>query len=243
MPDVPLDAHYSDPDLAAIYDITCPWSVDRSFYLDRCAPGDRVVDIGCGTGLLAATLAGKGCEVTGVDPAHAMLSIACQRAGGEAVTWVQGTAQAMDLADRFDVAIMTGHAFQTLLDDADLDAAVKSIAAHLAPGGQFLFESRDPDFDWPAVWTNTRDAGQGVVVSSRLLDWDGQYLSFRQDIATGGRGYVSHSRLRFAPRVVIEEILRRNELQVAQVAGDWTGGPTRFGVTRELIFTATKLQD
>ena len=44
-----------------------------------------VLDLGCGTGLLAAALGGTR-EVWGVDPAGAMLEVARHRPGGAAVT-------------------------------------------------------------------------------------------------------------------------------------------------------------
>jgi ubiquinone/menaquinone biosynthesis C-methylase UbiE len=51
-----------------------------------------VLDIGCGTGTFACMLAGRGIEVTAVDPAGAMLEVARAKPGADAVRWVHGDA-------------------------------------------------------------------------------------------------------------------------------------------------------
>lgn len=48
---------------------------------ERVAPGDRVLDIGCGTGALAIRLARLGAKVTGIDISSYMLAVARQRIG------------------------------------------------------------------------------------------------------------------------------------------------------------------
>src|SRR6202008_415509 len=50
----------------------------RSFALAHVSPGDRLLDLGCGTGDLAADLARAGAEVTGIEVAEA----AVERARG-----------------------------------------------------------------------------------------------------------------------------------------------------------------
>jgi 2-polyprenyl-3-methyl-5-hydroxy-6-metoxy-1,4-benzoquinol methylase len=52
----------------------------------------RIVDIGCGTGLLTCELAMRGYDVVGIDPWDAMLAVARSRPGGERVTWIDGNA-------------------------------------------------------------------------------------------------------------------------------------------------------
>ncbi len=75
-----LDLHYTDPALAELYDLDSGWSVDREFYLNLAgSTPKRILDLGCGTGLLGDALAARGHEVTGVDPAAAMLEVARRR--------------------------------------------------------------------------------------------------------------------------------------------------------------------
>lgn len=50
----------------------------------------------------------------------------------------------MDLDRRFDLVTMTGHAFQVLLDDESVRAALLNFHRHLAPDGLSAFESRNP---------------------------------------------------------------------------------------------------
>jgi predicted RNA methylase len=62
-----------------------------------------ILDLGCGTGVLAAALARKpDCLVVGVDPAVAMLALAKQRCGGASVSWALDDARTARLNRRFD---------------------------------------------------------------------------------------------------------------------------------------------
>ena len=130
------DLHYTDPILAAVYDLDSGWSEDRDFYLTLAGPApQRILDLGCGTGLLAEGYAALGHLVTGVDPAPAMLDAARDRPLAGRISYVLATAQGFRLDQRFDLIIMTGHAFQVLLTDPDINAAFATMRAQLAPGG------------------------------------------------------------------------------------------------------------
>ena len=89
---------------------------------------------------LGRYLAEHGAAVTAVDPACAMLDLARIKPGAERVHWVEGDARGLRLGERFGLIVMTGHAFQTLLSPLDRAACLLAIAAHLAPGGRFVFE-------------------------------------------------------------------------------------------------------
>lgn len=82
-----LDQHYVDPRLVDLYDIENPRSADTDFYVRLAAELDarRIIDLGCGTGLLTRELAVDGRQVAGVDPAPAMLAVARRKPGAERV--------------------------------------------------------------------------------------------------------------------------------------------------------------
>jgi 2-polyprenyl-6-hydroxyphenyl methylase / 3-demethylubiquinone-9 3-methyltransferase len=109
----------------------------------RLAPaGLRVLDIGCGGGLLAEEFARLGCTVTGVDPSeeslvaartHAAsqgLPIEYQRAPGEALPFP---------GESFDVV----YCCDVLEHVADLRQVIAETARVLKPGGTYLYDTTD----------------------------------------------------------------------------------------------------
>lgn len=117
-------------------------------------PGERVLDVACGTGIvtrLAADRVGAEGSVAGLDPNPAMLAVAREAAsGGMPVTWHEGPAEHMPLDDeRFDVALC-GMGLQFFGDRA---AALREIRRALVPGGRFLANvpgPTPPPFQWMA---------------------------------------------------------------------------------------------
>ena len=108
-----LDNHYQNPRLVELYDLDSGWSVDRAFYLDIAGSAPKqVLDLGCGTGLLCNAYAEQEHKVTGVDPSSAMLEVARRKPYGKQIEWVHCSAEIYDSESRFDLVIMTGHAFQ-----------------------------------------------------------------------------------------------------------------------------------
>ncbi|MCB9687921.1 MAG: methyltransferase domain-containing protein [Alphaproteobacteria bacterium] len=89
------------------------------------APGRRVVDLGCGTGIFARQLIGVGFDVTGVEPNRAM------REAATGVVCVDGTAEATGLPDASADLVTGAQAFHWF----DLDRALPEIARVLVPGG------------------------------------------------------------------------------------------------------------
>ncbi|MEA2371659.1 MAG: hypothetical protein QOH12_2053 [Solirubrobacteraceae bacterium] len=73
-------------------------------------PGDRVLDVACGSGTAALAAARRGASVTGVDYVPALLERGRERAAAERVDveWIEGDAEALALEDgSFDIVLST----------------------------------------------------------------------------------------------------------------------------------------
>lgn len=234
------DLHYEEPSLAELYDLDSGWSSDRDFYLALAGQKSRrVLDLGCGTGLLCDAYAAQGHAVTGVDPAKAMLDIARQKPNGTRIEWVQSSAQDFHSPKRFDLIIMTGHAFQVFLEDSDILAALATMRQHLAPGGMIAFESRNPAIDWPARWNRDADLeadGQTVRQSRRVSHMANRRIAFDTRYAMAGRTLVSSSELLFLPRAEIEDRLTASGLRAEAVYGGWLLEPFDEASSEEIVF-------
>jgi len=234
------DEHYEHPRLAAVYDRFSGWSVDRDFYLSLAGdPPQQILDLGCGTGLLCDAYAARGHHVTGVDPTAAMLAVARQKPHGGAIAWVQASAQAFRAEQRFDLIIMTGHAFQVLLEDADVMAALTTMRHHLKPTGRAVFESRNPAIDWAAAWNGDWElVHEGITIreTTEVLARVGERISFEQRYQFPDETLVSRSSLRFMPRQAIEAHLAAAGLRVEALYGDWDTAPFNPAASKELIF-------
>jgi demethylmenaquinone methyltransferase/2-methoxy-6-polyprenyl-1,4-benzoquinol methylase len=94
-------------------------------------PGDRVLDVCCGTGDLALAAAEAGGEVTGLDFSEAMLVRA--RRKEPALEWVSGDALALPFADDSFEAVTIGFGLRNL---ADAERGLAEMRRVLSPGGR-----------------------------------------------------------------------------------------------------------
>ncbi|HEY7127374.1 MAG TPA: class I SAM-dependent methyltransferase [Ktedonobacterales bacterium] len=108
--------------------------------------GGPLLDLACGTGTMAVYLAKLGYQVTGVDIVPEMIAWATQKAAAHSVSieWVLADARAFQLDKQFPLIYMLGNAFQHFLTRQDQEALLERARDHLAPGGCFLFCTRNP---------------------------------------------------------------------------------------------------
>jgi 2-polyprenyl-6-hydroxyphenyl methylase/3-demethylubiquinone-9 3-methyltransferase len=103
--------------------------------------GARVVDVGCGGGILAESMAARGAKVTGIDLSEKPLSVASLHGleSGIAVRYERIAAE--DLAAREPGAFDVVTCMEMLEHVPDPEAIVRACATLVAPGGHVFFST------------------------------------------------------------------------------------------------------
>ncbi|MFD9689620.1 class I SAM-dependent methyltransferase [Kitasatospora sp. NPDC059088] len=238
------DECYAHPRLAAVYDPLDPDRGDLDAYVGMVEEfgARRVLDLGCGTGVFALLLAGRGIEVAGVDPAAASVEVARAKPGAGRVRWIHGDAGELPPLD-VDLATMTANVAQAIADPPAWRRTLRGALGALRPGGRLVFETRDPAARAWEGWTRehsrrvTEVAGVGPVEHwIELIGVEWPLVSFRSTYVFGADGQVltSDSTLRFRERAEVEEDLAGAGFVLEEVRG----APDRPG--RELVFVARR---
>jgi SAM-dependent methyltransferase len=227
--------------------------------------GGPVLEIACGTGRVAIPIARQGFAVTGVDVVPGMLELARSKSAGLPVRWVEGDARAFDLGERFKLVFLTGNAFQLFLTNADQDALLGRVRAHLHDDGLFAFETRNPrwggrgegevDRDGLFVDLETREEeearltyvdarGREVrIFDTRAYDHVAQILhwtSHRRWHEDGQeRTEITRIALRYTFPQELATLLDHNGLGIARQYGDWNGEPLT-AASRSIIVVCRK---
>ena len=137
--------------------------------LARCPSPERVLDVGCGTGLLLRELARRlpgAASLTGIDAAAGMIGQARATAGDARLAFVQGVAERLPFDDRsFDLVIST-----TSFDHwADQRAGLTECHRVLAPRGSFVLADMCSNWLLPTLIGSRRDRARTQLRATRLL--------------------------------------------------------------------------
>jgi predicted TPR repeat methyltransferase len=128
-----------------------------------------VLDLCCGTGLLAGELISRGYRVVGVDASDAMLALARERLGPE-VELSRMTLPELAGHSGFDAAVCTFDGLNYLTPD-ELRSTMDTVALRLRPAGWFVFDlhtDRMMNFTISNPVVAGESAGNDFVISSTV---------------------------------------------------------------------------
>lgn len=161
--------------------------------------GRRVLDVGCGTGVLAEALAKRGARVWGVDASPEMLARARAHAG-KRVGFKLGHAEALPFKDAwFERAVL-----RLVVHLVDLAPALAELARVLRPGGRAVIATFAPEhFEW--FWLTHVYPEVAEIDRKRFAPPE----QLAAELVAAGFSPVRTRRLRQETRLAREEALER----------------------------------
>lgn len=140
-----FDAHADGDEYNVFAPETNVGLIDRFVTFAKLRPGDRVLDLGCGSGVFAAEVARRGMHVCGVDLSSRLLARGHKQA--PEVGFAVGDAEQLPFPDgAFDAVLLSGIVHH-LPNPAPTAREVHRV---LRPGGRFM--AFDPNRRNPAMW-------------------------------------------------------------------------------------------
>jgi len=134
------DLFYADKNYEAECDM-----IEEVFKKYGDGPIKSILDLGCGTGNHAISLAKRGYEVTGIDISPDMLKIARKKVFNLQPStfnfqpiFLEGDIRSLDLGKKFDAVLMMFAVLGYQTTNKDVFAALHTVRRHLNPGGLFI---------------------------------------------------------------------------------------------------------
>ncbi len=245
--------------LARLYDLdleTDPGDLDLYLALADRADGP-VLELAAGTGRLAVPLAAAGHRVTAVDIDPAMTERGRARAAAAGIAngrldWVRGDLLDLRLADagRFAMAFIALNSIMLLGTRDAQRRALRTLAAHLAPGGLAAVDVWLPDaddlarFDGRVIleWPRTDPEGGQIVTKTGSAIHDAAtntitLTAIYEESAQGGtvQRWLRHDRLRLISADELAGFAEEAGLTVELIAGGYDLGPIGPGSERAVL--------
>ncbi len=145
--------------LAFIRDAVCR-KFDRNVRSLNCLSGLRILDIGCGAGLLCEPFARLGAQVIGIDPSASNIAAAKLHAekGHLSIDYRCTTVEEMDLRERFEIVL----AMEVVEHVSDVGLFLSRCAAMMEPGGLMVVSTLN---------RNWKSFALAIVGAEYVLRW------------------------------------------------------------------------
>jgi SAM-dependent methyltransferase len=146
----------------------------------------KILEIGCGSGLLASRFIRAGYDYTGLDIAAEMLDIARNLNNQEC--FILGDMRNLSFADRFDAILITGRSIAYVISNQGILATLSGIYRALKNDGEFIFGGFEAD----SIFSDFGTTSQTIEHNNRKIqrfnklsrnlqsgwtyDWEAKYI-------------------------------------------------------------------
>lgn len=208
------------------------------------SPGSVVMDLGCGTGRHAVSLAQRGYTLLGYDLSHPSLTAAAELAQvtGQKVNFLQGDMRELSFESKFDAIFCWNATFGYFEEEKNL-RVLQSIFTALKPGGSVLLDLVNRDFVIGQEPNSNWFEGDGCVCMDDMhVDFITSRLRVKRTVMmeSGRTAECSYS-IRMYALHEIGKMLHDIGFRVTRVSGDLGTPGVFFGaVSPRIIVQASK---
>jgi len=214
-------------------------------------PGERLLDLACGSGVHARRLARCGLDVVGLDVAPSLVRYCTGQAaaeGLEGVTFVEGDMRTLAYREEFDAVVVLSTSFG-FFDDEINQRVLDSIARALKPSGRVLLQLLDPVtfIEWlTQSATQREERAEGVYLTEARFDpatfvCHGVFRFTDSDGVT--HLWSDHERIRIYTLPELRRMFDQAGLEMRAAYGDMSLPPVAYGPDchRQMIVVGANL--
>jgi SAM-dependent methyltransferase len=189
--------------------------------------GARLLDVGCGTGVLVEKAQAAGFDAAGFDASEYMIDVARKRLR-ESSVWVQ---RMQDLATRncYDIVVSLSWCIHYCRSVGELRATIARMNESLGPGGRLLLQvAHGPNL--PAEWAEDREIGPTGLADDVRLRFrfqsdptraDTLFADYEFNCASTGESFNETHQLNVVNANIIAELTRDAGFDYVEIWNSW----------------------
>jgi ubiquinone/menaquinone biosynthesis C-methylase UbiE len=204
----------------------------------------RILDVCCGTGTMAEMLVKEGFNPAGLDLAPGMIEEARRKAKRKKLDidyWVADASE-FALGQKFEGALSFFDSLNNILEPDRLQAAFRSVAAHLEEGGSWIFDMNTAFAFEEAMFDQENLRANAKLRYKWVGDWNEQerIITVNMDFWYGDQEFHEVHRQRAYEEAEVRHMLREAGFGEIRVFHSYTLNPPRHRSDR-LHYSAVKL--
>jgi SAM-dependent methyltransferase len=201
--------------------------------------GKKVIDIACGKGRHAKTMAKLGLDVTGIDLSPNSIAEAslCSCAKLKFDVWDMRKTY---MAETYDVVFNLFSSFGYFSDDSEDLACIHAFAENLKQGGLLVFDYLNTE--WAVKNMKHREIIQRNEIQFHIeKKLEDGFIKKKIDFLVDGENYSFEEQLKVINEYKIKTMLQQSGFIVQHTFGDYHLAPFESGISPRLIIVAKKL--